>query len=93
MFILFERESWCLELQDEPTMKMSENGVMRTIFGLKRLEVIRHHGKQYDEELRNIYYAPNIIKFIKSRNYLQDIRTGQFKLILNEQGVDWIHVA
>jgi hypothetical protein len=93
MFILFECESWCLELQDEPTMKMSENGVMRTIFGLNRLEVIRHYGKQYDEELRNIYYAPNIIKFIKSRNCLQDIRTGQFKLILNKQGVDWIHVA
>jgi hypothetical protein len=44
-----------------------ENRVLRRIFGPKRDEVTGEWRKLYDEELRDLYSSPNIIRIIKSR--------------------------
>jgi hypothetical protein len=44
-----------------------ENKVLRRIFGPKRDEVTRGWRKLHNEELRDLYSSPSIIKIIKSR--------------------------
>jgi hypothetical protein len=44
-----------------------ENGVLRTIFGLKRDEVTGGWRKLDNEELHNLYSLPGTIRMIKSR--------------------------
>jgi hypothetical protein len=44
-----------------------ENRVLRRIFGPKRDEVTREWRKLHDEELRDLYSSPSIIRIIKSR--------------------------
>jgi hypothetical protein len=44
-----------------------ENRVLRRIFGPKRDEVTGDWRKLHNEELRNLYSSPNIIRIIKSR--------------------------
>jgi hypothetical protein len=46
---------------------VSENRVLRTIFGLKRGEVTGKWRKLHNEELHNLYASPSIIIMIKSR--------------------------
>jgi hypothetical protein len=46
---------------------VSENRVLRRIFGLKRDEVTGDWRKLHNEELHNLYSYPNIIIMIKSR--------------------------
>jgi hypothetical protein len=46
---------------------VSENRVLRRIFGFKRVEVIGEWRKMRSEELHNFYSSPNIIGQIKSR--------------------------
>jgi hypothetical protein len=41
--------------------------VLRRIFGLKRDEVTGGWSKLYNEELRDLYSSPSIIRIIKSR--------------------------
>jgi hypothetical protein len=44
-----------------------ENRVLRRIFGPKRDEVTDEWRKLYNEELRDLYSSPSIIRIIKSR--------------------------
>jgi hypothetical protein len=44
-----------------------ENRVLRRIFGPKRDEVTGEWKKLYNEDLRDLYPSPNIIRIIKSR--------------------------
>jgi hypothetical protein len=41
--------------------------MLRRIFGLKKNEVIGGWRKLHNEELRNLYSSPSIIRMIKSR--------------------------
>jgi hypothetical protein len=41
--------------------------VLRSIFGLKRDEVIGGWKKLHNKELHNLYHSPNINRMIKSR--------------------------
>jgi hypothetical protein len=41
--------------------------VLRTIFGSKRDEVMGEWRKLHNEEVRDLYSSPSIIKIIKSR--------------------------
>jgi hypothetical protein len=41
--------------------------VLRRIFGLKRNEVMEEWRKLHNEELRDLYSSPSIIRIIKSR--------------------------
>jgi hypothetical protein len=44
-----------------------ENRVLRQIFGPKRDEATREWRKLHNEELRDLYSSPSIIRIIKSR--------------------------
>ena len=46
---------------------MSENRVLRRMFGPQRDEVTRKWRKLHNEELNNLYSSPNIVWVIKSR--------------------------
>jgi hypothetical protein len=46
---------------------VSENRVLRRIFGPKRDEVTGEWRKLHNEELRDLYSSPSIIRVIKSR--------------------------
>jgi uncharacterized protein (UPF0548 family) len=57
--VLYGRETWSLTL--------SENRVLRRIFGPKRNGVTRGWRKLHNEELHNLYPSPSIIRIIKSK--------------------------
>jgi hypothetical protein len=44
-----------------------ENRVLRRIFGPKKDEVMREWRKLHNEELRDLYSSPSIIRIIKSK--------------------------
>ena len=46
---------------------MLENRVLRRIFGTRRDEVTGEWLRLHDEELNGLYFAPNIVRVIKSR--------------------------
>jgi hypothetical protein len=46
---------------------VSENRVLRRIFGPKRDDITRERRKLHNEELQILYSSPNIIRQIKSR--------------------------
>jgi hypothetical protein len=46
---------------------VSENRVLRRIFGPKRDEVTREWRKLHNEEVNDLYSSPNIVRLIKSR--------------------------
>jgi hypothetical protein len=56
-----------LTLREEHRLKVFENRVLRRIFGLKRDEVTGEWRKLHNEELRDLYSSPSIIRMIKSR--------------------------
>jgi hypothetical protein len=54
-------------LREDHRLRVSENRVLRRIFGPKTDEVTGAWRKLYSEELHNLYCSPNIIKMIKPR--------------------------
>jgi hypothetical protein len=65
--VLYGCESWSLTLREEHRLRVFENRVLRRIFGLKRDEVTGEWRKMHNEELRDLYSSPSIIRIIKSR--------------------------
>jgi hypothetical protein len=65
--VLYGCETWSLTLREEHRLRVSENGVLRRIFGAKRDEVTGEWRKLHNEELHILYSSPNIIRQIKSR--------------------------
>jgi hypothetical protein len=53
-------------LKEEHRLRVSENVVLRRIFGPKR-EEDRSWRKLHNDELYNLYSSPNIVRMIKSR--------------------------
>jgi hypothetical protein len=47
-------------------MRVSDNRVLRGIFGIKRVEIIGGWRRLHNE-IHNLYVTPNIITMIKSR--------------------------
>jgi hypothetical protein len=47
-------------------MRVSENRVLRRIFGLERQEVAGDWRRLHVEELHNLYASENFIKMVKS---------------------------
>jgi hypothetical protein len=62
---LYGCETWFLTLREEHRLRVTENGVLRRIFGPKRDEDTRERGKLHNEELRDLYSSPSIITIIK----------------------------
>jgi hypothetical protein len=60
-------ETWSLTFREEHRLRVFENRVLRRIFGPKRDEVTGEWRKLYNEELRDLYSSPSIIRIIKSR--------------------------
>jgi hypothetical protein len=60
-------ETWLLTLREERRLRVFENRVLRRIFGPKRDEVTGKWRKLHNEELRDLYWSPNIVLVIKSR--------------------------
>jgi hypothetical protein len=59
-------ETYSLTLREERSLRVSENRVLRKIFGPKR-EVKGEWRKLHNEELNELYCSPNIVRGIKSR--------------------------
>jgi hypothetical protein len=65
--VLYGCETWSLTLREEHRLRLSENRVLRRIFGPKRDEVMGECRKLYNGELHILYSSPDIIRQIKSR--------------------------
>jgi hypothetical protein len=65
--VLYGCETWSLTLREEHRLRVSENRVLRRIFGPKRDEVTGEWRKLHNEELRELYSSPSIIRIIKSK--------------------------
>jgi len=66
-FVLYGRETWSLILREDRRLSVSENRVLRRIFGPKRNVVTRKCRKLRNEELNDLYSSANIVLVIKSR--------------------------
>jgi hypothetical protein len=62
-----QRETWSLTLREEHRLRVSENRVLRRIFGPKRDEVTGGWRKLHNEELYGLYSSPSIVTAIKAR--------------------------
>jgi hypothetical protein len=56
-----------LTLREEHRLRVFENRVLRRIFGPKRDGVAGGWRKMHNEELRDLYSSPSIIRIIKLR--------------------------
>jgi hypothetical protein len=65
--VLYGCETWSLILREEHGLIVFENKVLRRIFGPKRDEVTGEWSKLHNEELRDLYSSPSIIRIMKSR--------------------------
>jgi hypothetical protein len=65
--VLYGCETWSLTLREKHRLRVFEDWVLRRIFGPKRDEVMGEWRKLHNEELRDLYPSPSIIRIIKSR--------------------------
>jgi len=64
--VLYGCETWLLTLREERSLRVFENRVLR-VFGSKRDKVTGEWRKLHNEELRDLYSLPNIVRVVKSR--------------------------
>ena len=65
--VLYGCETWSLTLREERRLRVFENRVLRRLFGPKRDKVTGEWRKLHNEELRDLYSLPNIVRVVKSR--------------------------
>ena len=65
--VLYGYETWSLTLREERRLRVFENRVLRRLFGPKRDEVTGEWRTLNNEELRDLYSLPNIVRVVKSR--------------------------
>jgi len=65
--VLYGCETWLLTLREEHRLRVSENRVLRRVFGPKREEVTGEWRKLYNKELNDLYLSPSTVWVIKSR--------------------------
>jgi hypothetical protein len=76
-------------LREEHRLRVSENRILRRIFGPKR-EEDGSWRKLHNDELHNLYYSPNIVRVIKSRRLRW---AGHVARIGEGKSVYWILVG
>jgi hypothetical protein len=64
--VLYGCETWSLILREEHILRVFENTVLRRLFGPQRDEVTGGWRKLHNEELRDLYSSPSIIRTVKS---------------------------
>jgi hypothetical protein len=64
--VLHGCETWSLILREEHRLRVSENRMLRRIFGPKR-EEDGSWRKFHNDELHSLYSSPNVVRIIKSR--------------------------
>jgi hypothetical protein len=64
--VLYGCETWSLTLREEHRLRVSENRMLRRIFGPKR-EEDGSWRKLHNDEIHSLYSSPNIVRVIKSR--------------------------
>ena len=91
LLVLYGCETWSLKLREERKLKVFENGVLGRIFGPKRDEVTVEWRKLHNEELDDLYSAPNIVRVIKSRimRWVDRVarmgeRTGVYRILVEK---------
>jgi hypothetical protein len=74
-------ETWSLTLTEEHRLSVSENRVLRGIFGPEREDVAGGWRRLHNEELHNLYASPNVIRVIKRRmNWTENVaRMGEMR--------------
>jgi hypothetical protein len=65
--VLYSCETWSPTLREERRLRVSDNRVLRRVFGPKRDKVTREWRKLYNEELKDLYSLPNIVRVVKSK--------------------------
>jgi hypothetical protein len=65
--VLYGCEHWSLQLKEEHRLRVSENRVLKRIFGPKRAEVTEEWRELHNEELNDRYSSPHMIRMIKWR--------------------------
>jgi hypothetical protein len=68
---LYGCETWSLTIREESRLKVFENRMWWRIFGPKRYEVTGEWRKLHNEELKDLYCSPSIVRVIKSRRILR----------------------
>jgi hypothetical protein len=66
LVVLYGCETWSLTLRKDHRLRVFENRMLR-IVGPKRDEVTGEWRKLHNEELRDLYSLPSVIRIIKSR--------------------------
>ena len=74
--VLYGCETWSLILREERKLRVSENGELRRIVGLKRDEIRWWWGKLHNEEFHDLYSSSNI-RGNKSRRMRWACMTGE----------------
>jgi hypothetical protein len=64
---LYDYDTWSLTLREEHRLRVSENRVLKRIFGPKREEVAGDWGRVHNEDLCNLFALPIFIRLMKSR--------------------------
>jgi hypothetical protein len=67
LVVLYVCETWSLTISEEQILRVFETRVLRMIFGPSRDEMTGGWRKLHNEELRDLYSSPSIIRIIKSR--------------------------
>jgi len=65
--VLHGCETWSLTLGEKRRLRVFENKMLRRVFGPKRDEVTGEWRKLHNEDLRDLYTLPNIVRLVKSR--------------------------
>jgi hypothetical protein len=65
--VLYGCETWSLALREEHILGVFENRVLRRIFGPKRVEGTGEWRKLHNEEIRDKYSSPSIVRINKAR--------------------------
>jgi len=82
--VLYGCETWSLTLREARRLSVSENRVLRKIFGAEKDEVTGEWRNLHNEELNYLYCSPNIVRVIKSRimswaGHVAHIDTGEVR--------------
>ena len=65
--VLYGCKTWSITLRGQHRLSVFENRVLRRIFGPRMDRVTGEWRKLHNEELNDLYYAPNIVRVIKSK--------------------------